>query len=140
MHMQGTPKTMQQCCTYANVIDEVKTFLSERIRVAQSFGIEPEQIIVDPGIGFAKDTQQNLMLLNGLQTLKELGRPVLVGASNKSFIGHVLNKPVNDRMMGTAGVVAVSVLNGAKIVRVHDVERMTEVVRMVDAIQHPQWN
>ena len=140
MHMQGTPDTMERCCTYANVVDEVKLFLTDRIRVARTFGIEADQIVVDPGIGFAKNAEQNLTLLNRLHALKELGRPVLVGVSNKSFIGHVLDKPVNERMIGTAAVVAASVCNGAKIVRVHDVGRMKDVVRMVDAINHPQWN
>ncbi len=140
MHMQGTPQTMQQCCTYADVVDDVKTFLSDRIHVAHTFGIEADQIIVDPGIGFGKNTEQNLLLLKGLHGLKELGRPILVGISNKSFIGHVLDKPVNERMMGTAAVVAASMFNGARIVRVHDVGRMKDVVRMVDAIKHPSWN
>lgn len=140
MHMQGTPQTMQQCCTYANVIDDVKTFLSDRLHVAHTFGIESDQIIIDPGFGFGKNTEQNLMLLHGLHVFTDLGCPVLVGVSNKSFIGHVLHKPVNERMMGTAAVVAASVCQGAKIVRVHDVGRMKDVVRMVDAINHSAWN
>jgi len=140
MHMQGTPQTMQQCCTYANVVDDVKAFLTDRIHVAHTFGIEADQIIVDPGIGFAKNTEQSLMLLRGLHGLKELGRPILVGISNKSFIGHVLDRPVRERMMGTAAVVAASMFNGASIVRVHDVGRMKDVVRMVDAVKYPEWN
>ena len=139
MHMQGTPATMQQCCTYGDVVEDVKKFLSDRVRVAQSFGIETDQIIIDPGIGFAKNTHQNLMLLKGLQFLNDIGCPVLVGPSNKSFIGEVLNKPVSERMIGTAAVVAASVLNGAKIVRVHDVRPMKDVVRMIDVIKCPGW-
>jgi len=140
MHMQGTPETMQYHCTYGDVTEEIKSFLQDRIQVAQNFGIGADQIILDPGIGFAKNTQQNLILLNQLVSLQHLGYPVMVGASNKSFIGQVLEKPIQERVNGTAAVVAASVLKGAKIVRVHDVGPMKEVVRMIDAIKFPRMN
>ena len=140
MHMQGTPDTMQQGCTYGDVVTDVKNFLRERVHMAQDYGISSDQIVIDPGIGFGKTTQQNLLLLQGLESLNELGYPLLVGVSNKSFIGTVLNRPVEDRTTGTAAVVAASVLHGAKIVRVHEVGVMKEVVQMVDAIISPQWN
>jgi dihydropteroate synthase len=92
-------------------------------------------MIVDPGIGFAKNTKQNLILLKDLAAFKSLGQPVLVGVSRKSFIGNVLNRPVGERTMGTAAAVATAVLHGASIVRVHDVEHMKDVVTMVSAIQ-----
>ncbi len=138
MHMKGDPETMQDHCQYDNVVDEVKTFLQDRIEIAESYGIDREQIVIDPGIGFAKNTEQNLSLLRGLTAFKSLGQPVLVGVSRKSFIGAVLNKPVGKRIMGTAAAVTMAVLHGAKIVRVHDVEHMKDVVTMVSAIQGVQ--
>lgn len=138
MHMKGDPETMQDHCQYDNVVDEVKTFLQDRIEIAESYGIDREQIVIDPGIGFAKNTEQNLSLLRGLTAFKSLEQPVLVGVSRKSFIGAVLNKPVGKRIMGTAAAVTMAVLHGAKIVRVHDVEHMKDVVTMVSAIQGVQ--
>ena len=138
MHMKGDPETMQDHCQYDNVVDEVKTFLQDRIEIAESYGIDRKQIIIDPGIGFAKSTKQNLSLLKNLATFKSLGQPVLVGVSRKSFIGAVINKPVGKRTMGTAAAVAMAVLHGAQIVRVHDVEHMKDVVTMVSAIQDVQ--
>ena len=135
MHMKGNPETMQDHCQYDNVVDEVKAFLKNRIEIAESYGIDREQMIVDPGIGFAKNTKQNLILLKDLAAFKSLGQPVLVGVSRKSFIGNVLNRPVGERTMGTAAAVATAVLHGASIVRVHDVEHMKDVVTMVSAIQ-----
>ena len=129
---------MQDHCQYGNVVDEVKTFLQDRIEIAESYGIDRKQIIIDPGIGFAKSTKQNLSLLKNLAAFKSLGQPVLVGVSRKSFIGAVINKPVGKRTMGTATAVAMAVLHGAQIVRVHDVEHMKDVVTMVSAIQDVQ--
>ena len=140
MHMKGDPETMQDHCQYDNVVDEVKTFLQDRIEIAESYGIGREQIVIDPGIGFSKNTKQNLILLKGLAAFKSLGQPVLVGVSRKSFIGAVLNKPVGKRTMGTAAAVAMAVLHGARIVRVHDVEHMKDVVTMVSAIQDVHEN
>ncbi|MDA0738605.1 MAG: dihydropteroate synthase [Nitrospirae bacterium] len=140
MHMQGDPDTMQDCCGYDNVVEEVKAFLRERINVAESYGISREQILIDPGIGFAKNIDQNLQLLNGLSSFKSLGQPLLVGVSHKSFIGSVLERPIPDRMMGTAAAVATSVLHGANIVRVHDVAQMRDVVTMTTAIKHAYLN
>ena len=125
MHMKGNPETMQDHCQYDNVVDEVKAFLKNRIEIAESYGIDREQMIVDPGIGFAKNTKQNLILLKDLAAFKSLGQPVLVGVSRKSFIGNVLNRPVGERTMGTAAAVATAVLHGASIVRVHDVEHLS---------------
>ncbi len=140
MHMQGDPETMQDGCHYDNVVEDVKRFLRDRIEVAESYGIRREQILIDPGIGFGKTTEQNLSLMNGLASFESLGQPVLVGVSNKSFIGTVLNKPVGERMMGTAAAVATAVLHGAHVVRVHDVEQMRDVVTMATAIKRAHWN
>ncbi len=140
MHMQGDPETMQDCCHYDNVVEDVKRFLRDRIDAAESYGIRREQILIDPGIGFAKTTEQNLSLMNGLASFENLGQPVVVGVSNKSFIGAVLHKPVAERMMGTAAAVATVVLHGAHVVRVHDVEQMRDVVTMATAIKQAHWN
>ncbi len=134
MHMRGTPQDMQQHCQYDNVVDEVREYLASRMKQAEEIGITREQMLIDPGIGFAKNAQQNLSLLKGLGSLQELGRPVLVGVSNKSFIGTVTGQPVDQRVMGTAAAVAAAVLGGARIIRAHHVRSIREVVRMSEAI------
>lgn len=140
MHMQGDPATMQKSCHYDNVVADVKKFLKDRIDVAESYGIRREQILLDPGIGFGKTTEHNLRLMNGLDAFESLGQPILVGVSNKSFIGTVLNRPVTERIMGTAAAVATAVLRGANIIRVHEVEQMRDVVMMTTAIKQADWN
>ena len=135
MHMQGTPKTMQEHPSYYSVVDEITHFFHERLKYAQAFGIKENQIILDPGIGFGKTTQQNLSILRSLHRFESLSRPLLIGVSRKSVIGQVLNLPVEERLEGTAAAVCASVLGGASIVRVHDVGSMVRVVRMADAIK-----
>ncbi|MXX10370.1 MAG: dihydropteroate synthase [Nitrospira sp. SB0677_bin_15] len=134
MHMRGTPQTMQQYCQYDNVVEEVRDYLGIRLTYAEGIGIAREHVLIDPGIGFAKNEHQNLSLLKGLGSLQRLGRPILIGVSNKSFIGTVTGQPVDQRIMGTAAAVAAAVLGGAGIVRVHDVGSIREVVRMSEAI------
>jgi len=134
MHMQGTPKTMQTEPHYENVLEEVIGFLQERIHHAREKGID--QVIVDPGIGFGKSLAHNLALLRNLGELKRLECPVLVGPSRKSFIAAILDLPVEDRLEGTAAAVAAAVMNGAAIVRVHDVKEMKRVASVTDAIVH----
>ena len=134
MHKRGTPHTMQQYCQYDNVVEEVRDYLGSRMRHAEEIGIAREQMLIDPGIGFAKNAQQNLSLLKGIGSFRRLGRPVLVGVSNKSFIGTVTGQPIDQRTMGTAAAVAAAVLGGARMVRVHDVGSIREVVRMSEAI------
>jgi dihydropteroate synthase len=133
MHIKGTPKTMQQNPEYKDVISEIYSYLSESVNLALSAGIK--QIIVDPGIGFGKRLIDNLEIIRRLREFKSLGYPILIGVSRKSFIGNILNLPVDQRLEGTAGAVAISVWNGANIVRVHDVKEMVRVVRIVDAIK-----
>ncbi len=138
MHMRGTPRTMQadpENLAYGDVVADVRAELSDRLSRAERAGIDPALTIVDPGIGFAKTAQQNLALLARLGELAPLGRPILVGPSRKSFIGAVLNLPVNERLEGTAAAVAIAVMSGAHIVRVHDVGPMVRVVRMAAAIR-----
>src|SRR5207249_3219961 len=136
MHMQGTPKSMQRDPQYRDVVAEVRQFFIERMKTAEDVGIDPEQILLDPGFGFGKNVTHNLTLLMQLDQLAALGRPMVVGVSRKAFIGQVLDRQVGERLMGTAVAVVVAVLRGARIVRVHDVRPMRDVVRMVEAIRH----
>jgi len=133
MHMLGTPKTMQQDPHYEDVVREVREFLAERALYAQSQGIPREAIAVDPGIGFGKTVEHNLELLRRLPELVELGFPVLVGPSRKSFIGAILGLGVEERLEGTLVACAVAVVRGADILRVHDVR---EVRRAADLALH----
>jgi len=138
MHMKGTPETMQQNPVYGDVIEEIRTFLDARIRFAVSAGIEPERIILDPGIGFGKTVRHNLEILDRLEEFHEAGRPLLVGVSRKSFIGRMLGREIGGRIMGTAAAVAACVMKGAHILRVHDVSEMRDVCRMIDLIRNPE--
>lgn len=134
MHMQGSPRTMQQRPAYGDVVAEVRAFLAGRLAVATAAGIPREATLLDPGIGFGKTVEHNLALLRHLPDLTGLGRPLLVGPSRKSFIGAVLETAVADRLEGTAAAVALAIAGGAAILRVHEVRAMARVVRMCDAI------
>jgi dihydropteroate synthase len=135
MHMLGRPSTMQQSPVYEDVVAEVSGFLNERLITAGIHGIDPDRILLDPGIGFGKTTRHNLELLARLRELSVLGRPIVIGTSRKRFIGEITGETEpRDRLMGTAATVAWSLANGAAIVRVHDVGPMRRVVRMIDAI------
>ena len=136
MHMQGTPQTMQHAAQYADVVAEVRRFLKARVEAAREMGIGPKRILLDPGIGFGKNCRHNLALLNQLETVSMLGRPLVVGVSRKAFLGKVLDRPVDKRLMGTAGAVAVSIMKGVRMVRVHDVEPIRDVVRIIEAIRN----
>ncbi len=135
MHRQGTPVTMQNNPRYADVVQEVCKFLAERMEFAVTGGVKKTQIAVDPGIGFGKTVEHNRQLLAGLEQFSVLGCPILVGASRKSFIGQLLNRPAHDRLPGSLAVAAWAVLHGAKILRVHDVVETVDVVRMLAALQ-----
>lgn len=134
MHMQGTPQTMQIHPVYDNVVAEVRAFLDERMTVAQAYGVPAESIILDPGIGFGKRVEDNLTLLNAVDSLADLGRPVLLGVSRKAFIGKILNAPPQDRLEGTIGAAVVGLVRGAHILRVHDVRSVGRAARVADAI------
>jgi dihydropteroate synthase len=135
MHMLGEPATMQADPRYDDVVAEILEFLGKRLGAAVEAGVAEEQVAIDPGIGFGKTLQHNLVLMRDIAAFGELGRPVLVGPSRKSFIGAVLDgAPVDERLEGTAGAVAWLAGRGAHVVRVHDVRQMVRVVRMVDAI------
>ncbi|MFA4906025.1 MAG: dihydropteroate synthase [Candidatus Margulisiibacteriota bacterium] len=132
MHIQGTPQNMQKTPTYRDLIAEIIEYLSESVRLAEKAGVT--NVIVDPGFGFGKTKEHNLEILKHLRSFKSLGRPLLVGTSRKSTIGEVLDLPVGSRMMGTSATIAVAILNGVDIIRVHDVAEMTEAAKMTDAI------
>jgi dihydropteroate synthase len=134
MHMQGTPQTMQKSPKYQNVVQEVSAFLCERAQTAIQQGISRSQIILDPGFGFGKLQEHNLRLLASLDLLTDLGFPILVGLSRKQFIGALVQQSVQERGYGTAGAVAVAVLKGAHIMRVHDVRSMRDTALVVSAI------
>ncbi len=132
MHIKGTPQTMQQNPVYEDVVKEIKEYLQEGISLAEQRGIQ--QIIIDPGIGFGKTLQHNLEIFRRLSEFEELNRPILLGPSRKSFIGAILNTPIDDRLEGTAAAVVVSIMNGAHLIRVHDVKTMKRVAMVTDAI------
>jgi dihydropteroate synthase len=135
MHMRGEPKDMQQHTDYGDVVSDVRDELRERMEAAAAAGIESERIAVDPGLGFAKTFEQNLLLMKEIRAFTDLGRPLLVGPSRKSFLGRVLDAEVDQRLMGTAGAVGWLAAHGADIVRVHDVAEMVQVVKVIDAIR-----
>jgi len=134
MHMKDSPKDMQTSPVYADLMGDITSFLRERMEVLVAAGIPRESIVLDPGLGFGKTVAHNLELVRRLAEFGRLGRPILIGPSRKSFIGAVLDLPVSERLEGTAAAVALSVVNGASIVRVHDVRAMVRVVRMTEAI------
>jgi dihydropteroate synthase len=134
MHMQGTPQTMQHRPHYENVVADITAFFREQVQVAIDHGIRGSQIILDPGFGFGKLREHNLQLLAEFHMLTHLGFPVLAGVSRKQFIGHLVQQPVHERVYGTAGAVAVAVLKGAQIIRVHEVRAMRETASVVSAI------
>lgn len=140
MHMRGTtPQSMQANIQYRDLISEIIEFLTERISFAQASGIDYSRIIIDPGLGFGKSIEKdNFTILKHLEKFKSLGKPILVGPSRKAFLGHLLDLPENDREEATAAAVAVAVMNGANIVRVHDIKKIKRVVRVADAIKEAE--
>ena len=134
MHTPGNPQTMQQQTTYKDVLQSVSDHLTQQISEAQDAGILKENIIIDPGIGFGKTCEQNLALLRDIKTLKKSGYPILIGASRKRIIGDVLNVPVEERLEGSLAISAWATIQGAAIIRVHDVKENHRTIRMIEAI------
>lgn len=134
MHMLGTPKTMQDNPAYDNVLTQIHTFFEERIDYAVTRGIKKSKLFLDPGIGFGKRLQDNLVLLKELSFFEDLNLPLLIGPSRKSFIGAILDLPVTQRLEGTLASTTAAILNGAHIVRVHDVAAVRKAVLVTDAI------
>lgn len=135
MHMLGEPGNMQDNPHYDDLVGEVGGFLAQRVAQCVAVGIAPEQIILDPGFGFAKTLQHNLSLFKHMEALHGLGRPLLVGVSRKSMIGLALNRPVGERLYGGLALAALAVTKGARILRVHDVAETVDVVRMLAAVE-----
>ena len=136
MHIRGTPKNMQKNPTYQALIPEILDYLRDGIGMATDAGISEEMIIVDPGIGFGKTFEHNLEIINNLKAFTVLRKPVLTGPSRKAFIGKILgDAPAAERLEGTIAAVAVSIMNGANIVRVHDVREMAQAAKVADAIK-----
>jgi dihydropteroate synthase len=134
MHMQGTPRTMQVNPTYDNVVEDVKSFLAERLEAAVAAGVAEERIWLDPGIGFGKTVGHNLELLRRLGELRSLGRPLVVGTSRKSFIGRIDGSEVTDRIGGTIASSILAVAEGAEVLRVHDVAEVRQAAALAAAI------
>jgi dihydropteroate synthase len=134
MHMKGTPRTMQIAPHYDDVLGEVRAFLKERLEAAEACGVRREAILLDPGIGFGKELEHNLALLNNLEALADLERPLLVGISRKSFIGKILKLEAPERLEGTIAAAVVSILHGASLLRVHDLQAVRRAVTVAEAI------
>ncbi|WP_312257502.1 dihydropteroate synthase [Stutzerimonas nitrititolerans] len=135
MHMRGEPGDMQNDPRYENVTEAVFQFLSERMAACAAAGISPERVVLDPGFGFAKTLAHNLSLFKHMESLHELGRPLLVGVSRKSMVGQALGRDVDERLYGSLALAALAVAKGAHILRVHDVAETVDVVRMIAAVQ-----
>lgn len=133
MHIKGTPKNMQADPHYDDLIVEIYDYLAKAVEKARSAGIN--QVMIDPGIGFGKTADHNLELINRLEEFRSIGVPILIGVSRKSFIGRILETPVEARLEGTAAAVTASILHGADVVRVHDVREMRRVALVADAIR-----
>jgi dihydropteroate synthase len=138
MHMRGEPRTMQRQTRYDDIVADVVGFLRDCADTAASAGVADDKILIDPGIGFGKSAAGNMTLLNELPALAQIGRPILIGASRKAFIGTVLDLPVEDRLEGSLAIAAFAAAQGVHMVRAHDVRATLRVVRMIDAIRSTQ--
>lgn len=133
-HIKGTPKNMQKDPTYDDLWGEIKGYLKRGVERLEGAGVQRESIVVDPGIGFGKKLEHNLKILRELKNLEELGLPILIGPSRKAFIGAILDLPTDERLEGTIAATIISILNGAKIVRVHDVKAVKRAMKVAWAI------
>ncbi len=134
MHMKGTPETMQKNIHYKSLIKDIIDSLRKSVENCLEIGIKSDRIIIDPGIGFGKTLEQNLEIIHRLKEFRVLNKPILIGTSRKSFIGKILNNDVNERLYGTIATATASILNGAHILRVHDVKALKEASIVTDAI------
>lgn len=134
MHMQGEPRTMQHAPQYLDVVAEVRSFLLERVAVSRAAGIGAERLLIDPGFGFGKNLAHNLALLRGLRSLGAAAPPLLVGLSRKSMLGTLTQRPAGERAAGSVALAVVAALNGARIVRAHDVAATVDALKVVAAV------
>ena len=136
MHIKGRPKDMQQNPVYEALVPEIMDYFRASISIAKQSDISDGKIIIDPGIGFGKTPEHNLTIINNLREFTSLEKPILIGPSRKAFIGKILGDvPVTDRLEGTAAAVAISIMNGANMIRVHDVKEMVKVAKIADAVK-----
>ena len=138
MHMQGEPRTMQRAPTYADVVTEVRAFLAGRVAESIAAGLAPERLAVDPGFGFGKTLEHNLTLLRRLGELAADGPPVLVGLSRKSMLGTLTGRAAGERLYGSVALAVIAALNGARIIRAHDVAATVEALRVTAAVRGPE--
>lgn len=134
MHMQGQPRQMQANPTYSDVVEEVYSFLSDRIEACLAAGMDLARIVIDPGFGFGKTLEHNLTLMRRLERFRDLGRPLLVGVSRKSMIGTILGRDVDERLWGSVVLGILAVERGANILRVHDVAPTMDAMRVMQAV------
>lgn len=134
VHMQGTPRTMQKAPAYDDVVQEVMEFFQDRLTRLNEFGVKPDQIVFDPGIGFGKAIEHNLKLIAALDLFATLKRPLLLGASRKSFMGKLLDLPVQERLHPSVACACWAVAHGAQIIRTHDVRATRQAIKMTEAI------
>jgi len=135
MHMQGSPETMQAKPAYGDVVDDIAACLKRSMQLALDAGVDPEKIAIDPGIGFGKTLLHNLEILARLNEFSALGAPLVLGVSRKSFIGNVLDLPVEERLEGSLAAAAIGVMKGASIIRAHDVAATVRAVKLAEAIK-----
>ena len=135
MHIRGTPETMQKNVYYDSLFSEILRYLRDSIQMAESAGVDPQQILIDPGIGFGKTVDHNLMIIKNLHEFRVLGKPILLGTSRKTFIGKILKEDARGRLEGTISSIAIGVVNGAHIIRSHDVLESKKAIRIADAVR-----
>jgi dihydropteroate synthase len=135
MHIRGTPETMQKDVHYDSLFSEIIQYLKDGIQRAESAGLDPEQVVIDPGIGFGKTPGDNLLIIKNLSEFRILGKPILLGTSRKTFIGKILDAQIGERLEGTLSSIAISILNGAHIIRCHDILQAKRAIAVVDAIR-----
>jgi dihydropteroate synthase len=134
MHMQGLPRSMQAAPVYENIVDDLVQFFNQRIEVCGQYGIKKDQLIIDPGFGFGKTLEHNLLLLKKISVFKQLDLPILIGLSRKSLLQHVTQRPVNERLAGSISLAVIAALNGGTIFRVHDVKETIDALKVVEAV------
>jgi dihydropteroate synthase len=143
--MRGTPENMQLLPRYDNVVSEIKDFLEERVKVCRAAGVALDRLVIDPGFGFGKTLEHNLELLRHLGRLGEASRegvasaalPIMVGVSRKSMVGRLTGRPTGERIYGSIALALIAVLNGARIVRVHDVAATVDALKVATAVMWP---
>ena len=138
MHMQGSPESMQEDVHYDDCVSEIRHFLKQGIDIAEEAGIKPSRIWVDPGIGFGKKAEHNLEILANLESLVSLQKPLLLGVSRKSFIGKILDLPVDERLEGSLATAVIGVMKGVKVLRVHDVKETYRAVKIASEVMKAQ--